>query len=175
MNWLDYTLIIFIAIGTILGLATGPLWQVYRMFSLVISVVGAIVLHPISSSVFHGLFSPETSSILAYSAVFFVILILTYVLGKLFKSLLVNRKFGFFGRILGGGVALLKTTILCCIFISGVSYLGNNRTDAIINDSLIAKNLEDVSRDTISEFPVGIKEVLFDKGDGNIQNSSGKE
>ena len=72
-------------------------------------------------------------------------------------------------------MALLKTTILCCIFISGVSYLGNDRTDAIINDSLIAKNLEDVSRDTISEFPVGIKEVLFDKGDGNIQNSSGKE
>ena len=100
---------------------------------------------------------------------------LTYVLGKLFKSLLVNRKFGIIGRVLGGGVALLKTTILCCVFISGVSYMGNVTTDAVINDSLIAKNLEDVSRDTISKFPEGIKEALFDKGNDNIQNGSKKE
>jgi membrane protein required for colicin V production len=175
MNWLDYTLIALIALGTILGLTSGPLWQVYRTLSLIISVAVSLVFHTIASDIFQGLFGRATADVLAYAVVFLTILILTYIMGNLFKSMLTKRKFGFSGRILGGVVALLKTTLLCCICISGMSYMGNERTDTMIEDSIIAKNLNEFSRTVILKFPVEIKELSFDNDTENIQNSSERE
>ncbi len=175
MNWLDYTLIALISLGTILGLTSGPLWQVYRTLSVIISVAASLLIHTMATSVFQGLFSRETASVVAYAVVFFTTLILTYVIGNFFKSVLTKRKFGFSGRILGGGVALLKTTLMCCIVISGVSYMENEGTDTMIEESIIAKNLNEVSQTVISKFPVEIKELSFDKKKDTIQNSSGRE
>lgn len=175
MNWLDDTLIALLALGTILGLTSGPLWQVYRTVAVIISVAVSFVFHTIARSVFQGLFDQNTARVLAYAVVFFAALILTYVIGNLFKSLLTTRKFGFSGRILGGGLALLKTTLLCCIFISGISYMGNESTDTMIEDSIIATNLNEVSRTVVSKFSVEIKELPFDKGTDTNQNSSRRE
>ncbi|GJQ58104.1 MAG: CvpA family protein [Candidatus Scalindua sp. AMX11] len=175
MNWLDYTLIVLVVLGTILGLVSGPLWQVYKTLAVIISLAVALVFHTIASSVFQGLFGSETASILAYAVVFFTILILAYVIGNLFKSMLTKRKFGFSGRVLGGGVALLKTTLLSSIFISAISYRGNERTETMIDDSIIAKNLNEFSQTVISKFPIEIKELSFDKDKDTIQNSSERE
>ncbi len=177
MDWLDYILIALITIGTIFGIATGPLWQIYRILSVALSVVSAIVFHKISSSALSGVFSTETASILGYSIVFFVLLILTYAIGNMFKSLLTKRKFGISGRLLGGGVALLKTIITCGIIISGVSIMGNSRTEIIVNNSLIASKLNKGSQAVISRIPIDIKEVSFieEKVDAKIQNNSRRE
>ncbi|MCP5003432.1 MAG: CvpA family protein [Planctomycetes bacterium] len=175
MNWLDYTLIAVVAIGTILGLTSGPLWQVFRTLSLIISVAVSLVFHKIATGVLEGLFGPETAGVLAYAAVFSAVLIFTYVMGNLFKSTLTKRKFGLSGRVLGGGMALLKATIVCCIFISGMSYLGNESANTTIEDSIIAKNLNEVSKTVISKFPDRIKDLSSEKDTDNIQNSSGRE
>ncbi|MDR4505782.1 MAG: CvpA family protein [Candidatus Scalindua sp.] len=171
MNWLDDTLIALLVLGTISGLISGPLWQVYRTLAVIISVAVSLVFHTIARSVFQGLFDHKAANISAYAVVFFAALMLTYVLGSIFKSVLTTRKFGFGGRVLGGGVALLKTIILCCIFISGISYMGNKRTDTMIEDSTIAKNFNEVSRTVVSKFPAEIKGFSFRKDTDNIEDS----
>lgn len=163
MNWLDYTLIIVIATGTVFGILTGPLWQVYRICSVVIAVVAAFLLYKILGGILNGIFGHEISNLLGGSIVFVVILILTYALGNLFKSFLTKRKFGISGRILGGGCALIKTVLTCCVFISMVSFMENNRVGEIINNSLIANNLDKGTRVVISKAPQDLKEKTLTK------------
>lgn len=163
MNWLDYTLIMVIATGTIFGILTGPLWQVYRICSIAIAAVAVFLLYKIVGDILNGIFNPEISPLLGGLIIFVVFLILTYALGNLFKSLLTERKFGISGRILGGGMGFTKTVLTCCIIMSIVSFTGNNRTEEIINNSLIANNLDKVTRTVISKAPQDIKEKALKK------------
>ncbi len=163
MNWLDYTLIIVIATGTVFGILTGPLWQIYRICSVAIAVVAAFFLYKILGGILDGIFNHEITNLLGGSIVFVVILILTYALGNLFKSFLTKRKFGISGRILGGGVAFIKTVLTCCVIISMVSFIENNRAGEIINNSLIANNLNKGTRAVISKAPQDLKEKSLAK------------
>ena len=158
MNWLDFTLIAVIAIGTLLGVWTGPLWQVYRVFSIILAVVSSYFLHKLLRGIFGGMFTPAVSDILSYAVVFFVVLLLTYAIGSLYRSFFTRRKFGANGRILGGGIALIKTTLICCIIISGISFMENNGTSEVINNSFIAHNLDKGTRDIISRVPQSLKQ-----------------
>ena len=163
MNWLDYTIIIIVAIGTVFGMLTGPLWQVYRICSVAVAVVAAFLLHEISGGVLNSIFSPEISNLLGGIIVFVVILVLTYALGNFFKFFLTKRKFGISGRILGGGVAFIKTALTCGIIISMVSFMGNNKSGEIISNSLIANNLDKGARVVVSKAPQDIKEKSLAK------------
>ncbi len=158
MNWLDYTLIIVITTGTIFGILTGPLWQVYRVCSIAVASVAAFLLYKILGDILNGVFRPETSNLFGGLIVFVVILVLTYALGNFFKFFLTKRKFGISGRIFGGGVALIKTVLTCCVIISMVSFMENNRAGEIINNSLIANNLDKGTRAVISKAPQDLKE-----------------
>ncbi len=163
MNWLDYTLIIIVAIGTVFGMLTGPLWQVYRICSVALAVVAAFLLYEILGGILNSIFSPEISNLLGGLIVFVVILVLTYALGNFFKFFLTKRKFGISGRILGGGVAFIKTVLTCGIIISMVSFMGNNKSGEIINNSLIANNLDKGAKAVISKAPQDIKEKALAK------------
>ena len=161
MNWLDFTLIGVITMGTLFGIITGPLWQIYRISSVALSIAVALLLHKILSSIMKEIFSPKVSSILGYAVIFGVTLVVTYAVGNLFRRFLTKRKFGINGRLLGGGVSFTKTVITCCVIIAGVSFWGNNETKETINNSLIAKNLDKGTKTLIPLFPQEIKDMVI--------------
>ena len=111
MNWLDFTLIGVITMGTLFGIITGPLWQIYRISSVALSVAVALLLHKLLSSIIKEVLDPKISSILGYAIIFGVTLIVTYAVGNLFRRFLVKRKFGMSGRLIGGGISFTKTVI----------------------------------------------------------------
>ncbi len=158
MNWLDFTLIVVMAAGTLFGLMTGPLWQFYRISSVALAIATALLLHKPLSSVLNDIFSPKVSNILGYSVIFGVILIVTYAFGNLFRKFLTKRKFGFKGRLMGGGISFAKTVLTCCVIIAGVSYWGNGQTGKTIDNSFIAKNLDKGAKAVIPLFPQNIKD-----------------
>ena len=94
MNWLDFTLIGVIAMGTLFGIITGPLWQFYRISSVILSIAVSLLLHKILSSIIKEMFSQKVAHILGYAVVFGIALIVTYAVGNLFRRLLTKRKFG---------------------------------------------------------------------------------
>ena len=147
--------------GTLFGIITGPLWQIYRIFSVALSIVAALILHKLLSSIMEEIFSPKVSSILGYAVVFGVVLVITYAAGNLFRRFLTKRKFGMNGRLLGGGVSFTKTVITCCVIIAGVSFWGNNQTRKTVDNSLIAKNLDKVTKKVIPLFPHEIKDMAI--------------
>ena len=159
MNWLDFTLIGVIATGTFFGIITGPLWQIYRISSVAISVAAAFLLHNLLGSILNGIFSPEISDALGYAITFGVILVTTYAIGNLFRKFLTKRKFGFSGRLIGGGISFTKTILTCCIIIAGVSFWGNERTEETIGNSLVANNIEKVTKKVISKVPQDVKDM----------------
>ncbi|ODS33608.1 MAG: hypothetical protein SCARUB_01271 [Candidatus Scalindua rubra] len=169
MNWLDLTLIAVMAIGTIFGIMTGPLWQIYRILSVALSVAAAFLLHKLLSNILYGISSAKVSNILGYAITFGVILIITYAIGNLFRAFLTKRKFGISGRIIGGGISFIKTALTCCIIISGVSFLGNNQTGKTISNSLIAHNLDKGSKVVISKFPQNVKGVSIVEKKVNVK------
>jgi len=158
MNWLDLTLIVVIATGTLFGIMTGPLWQFYRISSVALAIVTALLLHKPLISVLNDIFSPKVSNILGYSVIFGVILIVTFAFGNLFRKFLTKRKFGFKGRLMGGSISFAKTVLTCCVIIAGVSYWGNDQTGKAIDNSFIAKNLDKGTKAVIPLFPQNVKD-----------------
>jgi uncharacterized membrane protein required for colicin V production len=159
MNWLDFLLIGVIATGTLFGVITGPLWQIYRISSVAISLAAALLFHKLLSSILNGIFSPEISDALGYAITFGVILVTTYAIGNLFRKFITKRKFGFSGRLIGGGISFTKTILTCCIIIAGVSFWGNERTGETIDNSLVANNIKKVTEKVISRVPQEVKDM----------------
>lgn len=159
MNWLDFTLIGVIATGTFFGIITGPLWQIYRLSSVALSAAVAFLLRSLTGSILGGIFSSEISVALGFAIVFGVILIATYAIGNLFRKFLTKRKFGFSGRLIGGFISFTKTILTCWIIIAGIAFWGNERTGEIIGNSLVANNIEKVSKKIISRVPQDIKDM----------------
>ncbi|MHC4321243.1 MAG: CvpA family protein [Planctomycetota bacterium] len=163
MNWLDFTLIGVLAMGTLFGVITGPLWQIYRISSVALSIAVALLLHKLLSSIIKEIFSPKVSNILGYAVIFGVTLVVTYAVGNLFMRFLTKRKFGISGRLIGGGISFTKTVITCCVIIAGVSFWGNDQTRKTIDESLIAKNLDKGTKTVIPLFPQEIKDMAIDE------------
>lgn len=161
MNWLDFTLIGVITMGTLFGIISGPLWQIYRISSVALSVAASLLLHRLLSSIIKGIFSPKVSSILGYAVIFGITLIITYVVGNLFRKFLIKRKFGMSGRLIGGGISFTKTVVTCCVIIAGVSFWGNSQTRKTIDGSMIAKNLDKGTKKVIPLFPQEIKDMAI--------------
>jgi uncharacterized membrane protein required for colicin V production len=172
MNWLDFTLIGVIATGTLFGVITGPLWQIYRISSVAISLAAALLLHNLLGSILNGIFSPEISDALGYAITFGVILVTTYAIGNLFRRFLTKRKFGFSGRLIGGGISFTKTILTCCIIIAGVSFWGNEQTGETIGNSLVANNIKKVTEKVISKVPQDVKDmsIVEEKNSEEKQN-----
>ena len=159
MNWLDFILIGVIATGTLFGLITGPLWQIYRISSVALSAAVAYLLRNLTGSILSGIFSSEISGALGFAIVFGVILVTTYAIGNLFRRFLTKRKFGFSGRLIGGSISFTKTILTCCIIIAGVSFWGDERTGETIGNSLVANNIEKVTKKVISRVPQDVKDM----------------
>ena len=151
--------------GTLFGIITGPLWQIYRISSVALSVAVALLLHKLLSSIIKEVLDPKISSILGYAIIFGVTLIVTYAVGNLFRRFLVKRKFGMSGRLIGGGISFTKTVITCCVVIAGVSFWGNSQAKNTIDGSVIAKNLDKGTKKVIPLFPREIKDMAIDEKD----------
>ena len=54
-----------------------------------------------------------------------------------------------------------KTVVTCCVIIAGVSFWGNNQTRKIIDESMIAKNLDKGTKKVIPLFPQEIKDMAI--------------
>jgi len=67
MNWLDFTLIGVITLGTLFGIISGPLWQIYRISSVAFSIAASLLLHRLLTSIIKEIFSPKVSSVLGYA------------------------------------------------------------------------------------------------------------
>ncbi len=175
MNWLDFTLIGVISLGTLFGIITGPLWQIYRISSVAFSVAASLLLHRLLTSIIKEIFSPKVSSMLGYAVVFGVVLIVTYAAGNLFRKFLTKRKFGMNGRLIGGGVSFIKTVITCCVIIAGVSFWGNSQTRTTIDESLIAKNLDKGTKKVIPLFPQEIKDMAIKEKEASYEKEISEE
>mgnify|MGYP002725743047 CR=1 FL=1 len=175
MNWLDFTLIGVITMGTLFGIISGPLWQIYRISSVALSVAASLLLHRLLSSIIKDIFSPKVSSILGYAVIFGITLIVTYVVGNLFRKFLIKRKFGMSGRLIGGGISFTKTVVTCCVIIAGVSFWGNSQTRKTIDGSMIAKNLDKGTKKVIPLFPQEIKDMAIKEKEVHEEKETSEE
>lgn len=175
MNWLDFTLIGVITMGTLFGIVTGPLWQIYRISSVALSVAAALLLHKLLSSIIKEVFSPKISSILGYAVIFGITLIVTYAVGNIFRRFLTKRKFGMSGRLIGGGISFTKTVITCCVIIAGVSFWGNNQARKTLDESMIAKNLDKGTKKVIPLFPQEIKDMAIGEKEVSAEKEISEE
>ncbi len=149
--------------GTLFGIITGPLWQIYRIASVIMAIAVSLLLHKLLSSIIKEIFNPKVSSILGYAVVFGVTLVVTYAVGNLFRKFLTKRKFGMSGRLIGGGISFTKTVITCCVILAGVSFWGSNHARKTIDDSPIAKILDKGTKKVIPLFPQEIKDMAKDE------------
>ena len=141
MNWIDYTIFAVLFFSTALGLASGPVLQLFRIGCLLVSFFAAIFFHSILVGILKTIFTPSTASLLSYFIVFGVAFIATYIFTDILKRIMGKWKMGFGLRLFGALLGILKGLVFCGVIIFGVLLFCAKPTCDKVNASKIASQI----------------------------------
>src|SRR4030042_430357 len=146
MNWLDISLVLFLALATLLGLSQGLIKIVLPGIGL---TVGVILAGRYYDALAHRVFSSHSDAayIASFVLIVIVFLIIAVILGFLLKKTLSKIFLGWADRLLGG---------LLCLVISSI-FLGTILA-LLLKYSLAVPSIEDsaVASFLVDKFPLAL-------------------
>ena len=156
MNWIDYTIFAVLFFSTALGLASGPVLQLFRIGCLLVSFFAAIFFHSILVGILKTIFTPSTASLLSYFIVFGVAFIATYIFTDILKRIMGRWKMGFGLRLFGALLGILKGLVFCGVIIFGVLLFCAKPTCDKVNTSKIASQIGKGMQTIVSIVPESV-------------------
>lgn len=112
MSVMDIVVVLALIAGAALGVWTGFVWQVIRLFSVVASLWVAWMYHPVLADALSADLSEPVRQIGSAITVFVGMLLLCYLISYLFRDLVNALKPQLPDRVLGGVFGLVKTALL---------------------------------------------------------------
>ncbi len=156
MNWIDYTIFAILFFATALGLASGPVLQLFRIGCLLLSFFAAIFFHNILVGILKTIFTPSTASLISYFVVFGVAFIATYIFTDILKRIMGRWKMGFGLRLFGALLGILKGLVFCGVIIFGVLLFCAKPTCDTVNASKIANQIGKGMQTIVSVVPESV-------------------
>jgi membrane protein required for colicin V production len=112
MSVIDIVVVLALIAGAALGVWTGFIWQVIRLFSVVASLWVSWMYHPILADALGANLSEPVRQIGSAITVFVGMLLLCYLISYLFRDLVNALKPQLPDRVLGGVFGLVKAALL---------------------------------------------------------------
>ncbi|MBM4066367.1 MAG: CvpA family protein [Planctomycetes bacterium] len=156
MNWIDYTIFAVLFFSTAMGLASGPVLQLFRICCLLLSFFAAIFFHSILVGILKTIFTPSTASLISYFFVFGVAFIATYIFTDILKRIMGRWKMGFGLRLFGALLGILKGLVFCGVIIFGVLLFCAKPTCDTVNASKIASQIGKGMQTIVSVVPESV-------------------
>jgi len=142
MHWLDFILLLILAVGAFLGARSGLLWQVARVLTFFLAIYFCIHHHTAVAGwllqTLRGA-SPTVTWLLAYLVTFLsvyaVCLFITYVLEKALRA----AKLKPVDRVFGALIGIIKAGLLAGAILLGVAlYATPGEADDMLGESKVA-------------------------------------
>lgn len=117
LNWLDIILLVILGVTVILGLIKGLIRQIFGILTVVAGLILAVLYYSAAASFFQRFGAGATlSKFLGFLMIFFVILILGWVVSRLFSKLM-KGPLKFLNHVLGGVFGLVKGILITGILV----------------------------------------------------------
>ncbi len=129
MHWLDTTIVAALGLGAVLGFVSGLFWQIARIASLALAVVGTVLWH--DSAVDHlrrWMLRDAEASIVhatAYIGVFLIVYIVMFLVTRILRGWLRATDLALPDRLLGGALGTAKIAVLvgvACLLLRHASH-----------------------------------------------------
>ena len=140
LNWLDYLIIGFFIIGTVLGFFQGFRWQLYRICCLILAFFLAIYFQHFVNTLIAKVSESYDGNLLGGLAlIFFGTLIISFFIGVVIVKVkgIDQRQSNLLGAMLG----IFKNVLFCSIVVTGLWLFGGENQRKYINNSLILTTL----------------------------------
>lgn len=117
--WIDWFILVFVAIDVWRGLASGFVHQVAQLTGIVVGFMLAVhLMKPVGQAVGNLLQAPDSAILLlGFVVVFISVLLLVGLAAKLLTNLLGALNIGFVNRLFGALLGALKTVLLLSLFL----------------------------------------------------------
>ena len=172
MNILDIIIIAAVIFFLIRGIFRGIVREIGSLAGVVLGIWLANAYHPQVGVFLKGFIPPgKYLPLIAFALIFLVVLVLSNLLGWLFKKLFQKIFLGWVDRILGACLALLKGIFLSYLIIVLVTFLAP-QDSSLVTQSRLAPVIITSYQTMIGLIPPGFHEKLkktFDKQKDNFQ------
>jgi len=172
MNILDIIIIAAVLFFLIRGIFRGIVQEIGSLAGVVLGIWLANLYHPLVAGFLKGFIPPgKYLPLIAFALIFLVILVLCNLLGWLFKKLFQKIFLGWFDRILGACLALLKSVVLSYLIIVLVTFLAP-RDSSLVTQSRLSPVIISAYQAMVGLIPKGSHEKLkktFEKQKDNLQ------
>jgi membrane protein required for colicin V production len=164
MHWLDFVLLLVLAIGAFLGARSGLLWQVARVLTFFLAIYFCIHHHTTVAGwllqTMRGA-SPTVTRLLAYLVTFLSVyaacMVMTYVLEKALRA----AKLKPIDRVFGALIGVVKAGLLAGAILLGVAlYATPGEADNALGESKVAPVLLKTMQVVIVAVPQQYKDRL---------------
>jgi membrane protein required for colicin V production len=162
MSILDIIIIAAVIFFLVRGIYRGLVREVGSLAGVILGIWLGNLYHPEVAIFLKEVLPPgKYIPIVAFALIFLVILVLCNLLGWLFKKFFQKIFLGWVDRILGAGLALLKSLVLCYLLIVLITFLAP-RDSTIIKDSRLAPVIISSYQAMIKRIPSSSQEKLKD-------------
>jgi uncharacterized membrane protein required for colicin V production len=164
MHWADTTIIVILLIGAGFGAMNGFLWQLSRILSFGVSLFACIYFHEWASNTLAEVFfkgaDVRIPRALAYPIVFLAVYIVFASGTLLLERCMRAAKLQPLNRLAGAGLGAVKTGLILGTIFIGMANYPHERTQEIMEKSVLAPALADGMNIAISAVPAQYREEL---------------
>jgi membrane protein required for colicin V production len=164
MYWVDTTITALVLIGAGFGLVSGFLWQVSRIVSFGVALYVSIYLHEWASGALAMAFfrdaDPRIPRVLAFPVVFLTVYLIFFLVTLLLERSMKAARLEPLNRLVGALLGAVKTGLILGAICLAMANYPHSRTQEIMEKSVLAPVLADVTNVVIVAIPEEYKEEL---------------
>jgi membrane protein required for colicin V production len=164
MYWVDTTIVVLVLIGAAFGLLSGFLWQVSRIVSFGLALYASIYCHDWASGVLTAAFfrdaDPRVPRVLAFPIVFLTVYLVLFLITLLLERSMKAARLEPVNRLVGALLGAVKTALILGTLCLAMANYPSPRTEEIMERSVLAPALADVSNLVIIAIPEEYKKEL---------------
>lgn len=165
MHWLDFSLIVVLGIGALLGLRSGLLWQLARVAIFVAAIYGCVRYHgevgdELEKRQLFDDLTPTTAKIMAVVVIFLGVILAGWIIAAFLERLLQAANLKLIDRLLGAVLVLLVVSFIAGGVLTTLALYGGPEVEQSIARSHLAPVLLQGTETMLSAVPGETKQQL---------------
>lgn len=140
MNWLDITIVIILAVFTLIGIYRGLIRQVFSIAAIVGGIAVGFILYDIAGGAFMDMGLVDNESIAnvgGFIITAFIAYIIIQILGWLTAKLIGTLQLSWINRGAGGVLGFVIGAVLAFLFVSSLGMFYPDKDSAVDNSALV--------------------------------------
>lgn len=163
MNWVDITIVIILAVFTLMGVYRGLIKQVFSIAALVGGIAVGFILYDIAAGLFMNMGLVENESIANVGGFIisgFVAYVLIQILGWITAKLIGTMQLSWLNKAAGGAVGFIIGAVVSFLLVSGLG-IYYPEEDSAVQQSVLVPYLDEAYKVVKTSLPEDLDQSIF--------------